>query len=95
MDNIRIGVIGAGANTRSRHIPGFNTIEGVYVDAVCNRSIASGKKAADEFDIPRVMDDWQALIADPDIDAICIGTWPYMHHPMVLASLAAGKHVLT
>ena len=95
MDNIRIGVIGAGANTRSRHIPGFKTIEGVSVDAVCNRSIASGKKAADEFDIPRVMDDWQALIADPDIDAICIGTWPYMHHPMVLASLAAGKHVLT
>ena len=95
MQNIRIGVIGAGANTRSRHIPGFQAIEGVTVEAVCNRSMASGQKAADAFGIPRVMDDWQALIADPEIDAICIGTWPYMHHPMVLASLAAGKHVLT
>lgn len=95
MQNIRIGVIGAGANTRSRHIPGFQTIEGVTVEAVCNRSMSSGQKAADEFGIPRVMDDWQQLIADPEIDAICIGTWPYMHHPMVLASLAAGKHVLT
>ena len=92
---IKIGVIGAGANTRSRHIPGFQAISGVEVSAVCNRSRASSEKAASDFDIPKVHDDWQALIADDDIDAICIGTWPYMHCPMVMASIEAGKHVLT
>ena len=34
-------------------------------------------------------------MADPDIDAIVIGTWPYLHCPITLAALEAGKHVLT
>ena len=37
----------------------------------------------------------EEVIADPEVDAIVIGTWPYMHKTMVLAALAAGKHVMT
>lgn len=40
-------------------------------------------------------DRWQELLDDPDIDAIVIGTWPYMHHPLSLAALKANKHILT
>lgn len=40
-------------------------------------------------------DNWRALITDPGLDAIVIGTWPYMHRTLVLAALEAGKHVLT
>ena len=29
------------------------------------------------------------------VDAVCIGTWPYMHCPISLEALSAGKHVLT
>src|SRR3546814_7601970 len=29
-----------------------------------------------------------------DVDAVCIGTWPYMHAPITIAALDAGKHVL-
>ncbi|MCH2525155.1 MAG: Gfo/Idh/MocA family oxidoreductase [Dehalococcoidia bacterium] len=93
--NIRIGVIGAGANSRLRHIPGFQSIPGVTISAVANRSIASAKKVADEFNIDGLFDDWTKLIENPDIDAICIGTWPYMHCPITLAALESGKHVLT
>lgn len=32
---------------------------------------------------------------DPSLDAVVIGTWPYMHRTLVLAALEAGKHVLT
>lgn len=91
---IRIGVIGAGANTRLRHIPGFQAIEGVRVVAVCNRSIESGQRVAQEFGIPRVETDPEALFAAPDIDAICIGTWPYCHREYTVRALEAGKHVL-
>jgi predicted dehydrogenase len=35
------------------------------------------------------------VIARPDIDAVVIGTWPYLHCPITLAALEAGKHVLT
>jgi predicted dehydrogenase len=31
---------------------------------------------------------------DDEVDAVCIGTWPYMHHTLTLASLEKGKHVL-
>ena len=77
--NIRIGLVGAGANTRLRHIPGFQAIDGVEVVAVANRSAASGQRVADEFGIPRVFDNWQDLVNSQDVDAVCIGTWPYMH----------------
>ena len=94
-DSIRIGLVGAGANTRLRHIPGFQAIDGVEVVAVANRSVASGQRVADEFGIPQVYGNWQDLVNSPDVDAVCIGTWPYMHCPITLAALDAGKHVLT
>ncbi|MBI2761814.1 MAG: Gfo/Idh/MocA family oxidoreductase [Chloroflexi bacterium] len=92
---IRIGIVGAGGNTRLQHIPGFKKIAGVAIVSVVNRSRASSERVAKEFDIPRVHDTWPELVADPDIDAVMIGTWPYLHHPVTLAALAAGKHVLT
>ncbi|MBM3139770.1 MAG: Gfo/Idh/MocA family oxidoreductase [Chloroflexi bacterium] len=91
---LHIGLIGAGANTRLRHIPGFQAISDVEVVAVCNRSRESGQRVADEFGIARVETDPEALFADPSIDAICIGTWPYMHREFSVRSLEAGKHVL-
>ena len=87
--------MGAGANSRARHIPGFQALEGVDVAGVANRSRESGQRVADEFGIARVFDNWQQLVQSPDIDAVCIGTWPYVHCPITIAALDAGKHVLT
>jgi predicted dehydrogenase len=92
---IRIGLIGAGANTRARHIPGFLAIEGVEIAAVCNRRPESTAAIAREFKVPRTCANWEQLIADPNVDAVAIGTWPYLHCPITLAALQAGKHVLT
>jgi predicted dehydrogenase len=91
---IRIGFIGAGRNTRERHIPGFQKQSDVELVAVANRSRESGERVAKEFRIGRVEDDWHAIMRAPDVDAVCIGTWPYTHCEMTLAALAAGKHVL-
>lgn len=92
---LRIGVVGAGANTRAKHIPGLRELPGVEIAAVVNRSPESSVRAARELGIPRMAADWRELVAAPDIDAICIGTWPYLHAEISLAALAAGKHVLT
>ena len=94
-DNIRIGIVGAGANSRARHIPGFQALEGVQVVGVANRSLESGRRVADEFGIGRVFEDWRELVQSPDVDAVCVGTWPYMHCPVTLSALDAGKHILT
>ena len=94
MERIRIGLIGAGRNTRDRHIPGFQAIEGVEIASVVNRSEASARAVAEAFGIPRVAESVAALLADPGIDAVCIGTWPNMHRDYTVAALEAGKHVL-
>ncbi len=94
-DTIRIGLVGAGGNTRLRHIPGLQKIAGVEIASVANRSRASSERVAQEFGIPRIHDRWTDLVNDPDIDAVMIGTWPYLHCPITLAALDAGKHVLT
>ena len=93
-DEIRVGLIGAGTNTKKRHIPGLEAQTGVEIVAVANRTRESGEKVAKEFEIPKVYDSWLEIIDDDDIEAVCIGTWPYMHAPMTIAALEAGKHVL-
>ena len=92
---IRVGLIGAGGNVRNRHIPGFQGVEDCELVAVANRSIESGRAIADQYNIPRVYGNWRELLEDEDINAVCIGTWPYTHRTMTLAALESGKHVLT
>src|SRR4051812_16513968 len=38
--------------------------------------------------------DWEALVADPAVDAVIVTTPPFLHHPVTVAALRAGKHVL-
>jgi predicted dehydrogenase len=92
---LRVGLIGAGANTRLRHIPGLQALPDVEIVAVCNRRPISTVAVAREFNIPHTYERWEDLIADPDMDAVVVGAWPYLHHPITLAALAAGKHLLT
>lgn len=92
---LRIGVIGAGANTREKHLPGLLAQPAVEVVAVANRSRASGERVAREFGIGRVAADAAEILSAPDIDAVCIGTWPNLHAELSIAALRAGKHVLT
>jgi predicted dehydrogenase len=94
IEPIKIGVVGAGNNTRVRHIPRLQAIDGVEVVSVCNRSRESSQRVADAFHIPKVYDDWRQLIAADDTNAIVIGTWPYMHCEVTCAALEAGKHVM-
>lgn len=93
-DTIRVGVVGAGANTTTHHIPKLQAIDGVEVISVCNRSRASSERVAQQFGVPTIYENWQELVAASDTNAIVIGTWPYMHCRVTLAALAAGKHVM-
>src|SRR2546427_8663979 len=61
---IRVGFVGAGANTRKHHIPKLRAQPGVELVAVANRTKESGERD----------DDWRDLVRAPDVDAVCIGT---------------------
>ena len=94
-NKIKIGLIGAGDNTKLRHIPGFQKLNNVEIISVSNRSIQSSTKIAKEYNIPVIHKNWKELIEDTNIDAVCIGTWPNMHHTLAIESLKNNKHVLT
>lgn len=93
-ETIKVGIVGAGGNTRLKHIPGLQAIEGVEVVSVCNSTRASSERVASEFGIPKVYDSWPELVEASDTNAIVIGTWPYLHCRVTLAALANNKHVM-
>ena len=93
-ETVRVGIIGAGANAHERHIPHLRALDDVELLAVCNRTRESTEAVTHAYDIPIGHKDWQDVIADPDLDAIVIGTWPNMHCRVAVAALKAGKHVL-
>ncbi len=92
--SIRVGIVGAGQNTRARHLPGLLAIPGVEIAGVVNRSPESTAKVAQAWKIPKTYPDWHSLVADPQIDAVVVGTWPNLHCEVTCAALDAGKHVL-
>ena len=94
-DPIRIGIVGAGRIVAAEHVPRFRAIDGVELVGVANRSEESSRRAADELGLPRAYPSWQALVADPELDAVLVGAWPVLHAPVTIAALEAGKHVLT
>lgn len=91
---IRIGIVGAGDNTRRRHLPGFKRLDGVEIVGVVNSTPESTARAAAEFSIPQQFANWRELVDSDDIDAVLIGAWPNLHCDVTCAALEAGKHVL-
>jgi len=75
------------------HLPGFRS-EGWEVAALCSRHRDKVRAAADAAGVPDVHTDPLEMIARSDLDAISITTPPAAHHPLAVAALKAGKHVL-
>jgi len=88
----RIGIVGAGFGAQV-HLPAFQS-EGWEVVAVCSRNRDKARQAADAAGVESVYTDPLELIRRDDIDAVAISTPPRTHHPLVIAALEAGKHVL-
>ena len=90
---IRLGFVGAGGICEQRHLPNLVQMSGVELVAVCNRSLESSRRVQEKWGFARTADDWRRIIEADDVDAVFIGTWPYLHCELSLAALAAGKHV--
>jgi predicted dehydrogenase len=91
---IRVGIIGAGGIVSSVHVPGLKRQAQVELVSVANRSLESSQRAAAELGIGRAHADWEELLDAGGLDAVLIGTWPYMHRTITLAALERGLHVL-
>jgi predicted dehydrogenase len=92
MSGLRVAVIGLGFGA-TVHVPAFLS-EGWAVPVVWSRRLSRAQEQAAAFSIPEGTDDYAAILARDDIDAVAIATPPPGHYAMASAALAAGKHVL-
>lgn len=92
--DIRLGIVGC--NTIAPwHAAGIREADGTRLVAVCDRVSDNAQRLAGEFGADRIYTDYDHMLADPDLDAVCICTPSGLHAGMALAAMAAGKHVLT
>ena len=92
--DLRIGTLGAASITPNALLQPAREIEGVEVVAVAARDEARARKFATKHEIPRVHASYDALLADPEIDAV-YNPLPNSHHcEWSIRALEAGKHVL-
>ncbi|MEJ2859197.1 MULTISPECIES: Gfo/Idh/MocA family protein [unclassified Saccharothrix] len=92
---LRWGVLGATAFISTRVAPAIHRTDGNQVVAVAARPgrVEASGRFASSFGA-RVHDGFEALLADPDVDAVYIALPNSEHVPWTLRALAAGKHVL-
>ena len=88
----RVGIIGLGFGAQV-YVPAFRS-EGWDIVALCSRNRDKARQAADAAGVADVHTDPMELIRRDDIDAVAVTTPPRAHHPLSIAALQAGKHVL-
>lgn len=91
---LRVGIIGVGGIAKGVHIPGWRDIPAVEIVAVADVDKKRAQAVADEFSIPHAFTDYKKLLQLKEIDVVDICTPNMFHTSIVLAALAAGKHVL-
>ena len=94
MDRVRIGVLGTGIIIRQFHLPVLLDNARAEVVAAGNLRAASLQNLAKDFDVPKTYTDFDLMAQDPEIDAVVIGLPNYLHAPVTIQMLQAGKHVL-
>src|SRR5215213_6059595 len=75
-------------------LPGMQKSAWCEIRAIASRNGDTARKAADALGIPKAYDSYEALLADPDIEAIYNPLPNHLHVPLTLAAARAGKHVL-
>ncbi len=88
---IRWGMIGCGDVTERKSGPAYRIAEGSELAGVFTRRKAQAEDYAQRHGVPRVFDTADALIHDPDIDAVYIATPPSSHAHYARLTAAAGK----
>jgi predicted dehydrogenase len=94
MNPVRWGILSTALIGTQRVIPGMLKSRSLQVAAIGSRELGKAEAAAASLGIPKAYGSYDALLADPDIEAIYNPLPNHLHVPLTLAALQAGKHVL-
>jgi xylose dehydrogenase (NAD/NADP) len=93
MRTLRWGLLGTARITRSI-IPALRAAAGHELTAVASRSAEKAEAHAKQWQIPRAIASYEAMLADPDIDIVYIPLPNHLHAEWTIRAAEAGKHVL-
>jgi UDP-N-acetylglucosamine 3-dehydrogenase len=93
MKKIKVGVIGCGSIAKHRHLPEYLMNEHVEIAAVCDINEERVNEFAVQYNA-KAYTKYEELLANPEIDAVSVCTPNYLHSPISIDALNAGKHVL-
>jgi len=91
---VGVGVIGVGGISGAVHLPGLQLSPYAELVALCDVNPELLQRRAEEYHVAQTFTTYEALIQHPAVDAVVIATPTFLHAPIALAAIAAGKHVL-
>jgi predicted dehydrogenase len=91
---VRWGILSTAAIARTKVVPGIQRAEHCEVVAIASREATRAERVAAELGIPTTYGSYEALLADPDVDAVYIPLPNHLHAAWTIAAAEAGKHVL-
>ncbi len=94
MEKVKVAVIGSGAIASGSHIPAYMKNEQVEIKYIVDPVLERAQKLAEEFNIPHAVADYNEVLQDPEVLAVSVCTPNFLHAPISIACLNAGKHVL-
>ncbi len=90
---MRLGLLST-ARINAAIVTGAAAVDGVDVVTVGSRDAARARAHADELGVPRAVGSYEAVLEDPDVDAVYVSLPNGLHVDWAIRALAAGKHVL-
>jgi len=94
MEPVRWGVISTARIGVAKVLPGMLKSREIKILAIASREEKRAKSWARKLGIPRAYGSYEAMLADPDIEAVYNPLPNHLHVPLTLAAARAGKHVL-
>lgn len=94
MKKIQWGVLGAAIIATEQMIPAIRESNSGEVTAIASRSLEKARQVSERFNIPRYYEGYDALLQDPEVDAVYIPLPNHLHVPWAVKALRAGKHIL-
>ncbi|MEZ4736273.1 MAG: Gfo/Idh/MocA family oxidoreductase [Caldilineaceae bacterium] len=91
---VKIGVVGCGVVATAYYLPYLMRMKDAEITAVCDRVAGRAADCVRLFGAKAAYEDYEAMLAQADLDAVFILTAPGTHVPFTLAAVQAGKHVL-
>jgi predicted dehydrogenase len=91
---LRVGVLGCGPIAQFAHLEACVKARNADLYAICDGAPDLLERMAATYQPTRTFGDYDAMLADPDLEAVIIATSDAFHVPAAIQALEAGKHVL-